>query len=1246
MKGKKGLWNVCPLTLKLKLHSISRKRKEQRTPSLRIGRRVFSVIGFGVVSLMVFCILAANFSQQPISGASSVSIRADKSNKFGYSNTEYSLNFIVTRDGKEYAAFCGESFKDNPSDGVYASETYEPKTQTGRLMKLALAALEDSELYNYYYVPIKFPKPTNSLGYTFTYAGLAHNVLSLVYTGRDDELGKPSSMRAQAVELINRMKAQINSDSAHIITLPSGKKIDLDTDYQLYRLVTPSQVQYVFWVEHRPPMWMKITKQDIDLKRLFPQGDASMEGTTLAVYKDGAVAKDTSGHDAVFTVQNNTLSPSAYLLGQGNYELREMRAGTGYALDSKAYNFSLNDNDATSHNSPSTAKTVINFQNRPIRGGVQIRKCDKELVNGTDNPAMISACSQGDASVEGIKRISASEQASPCATGGSEVCATITTDKHGFAKTSLMALPYGSYEIREVASNATYFNDKKPATIKFTIREDGKMNNIASQWFKNSVFRGGIKIRKCDTEVSSGKPLDGEEENLVCAQGDANVENIHFGIYNKSALPAIIDRDGDGIISDAEKKNPCPNDNKTVCYELWTDKYGFASTPQRVFPVGTYEVREINPNSSYLLEPFNQKRTARILKDGSMIDVSAEPFANKVERGGIKIRKVDTEWFWHNIDKDNEGTQGDSSIAGIRFAIYNMSKLAVSVDPSGQDSGEVIDTGRRSCEPVTIETVRNDDAAQKACAIISTDENGYAATSNTSLPEGRYAIRELPSESNKKYANPSYLYNAKNLRTFSISKDTAKNKEMIDFVSDRKDWFLNKVIRGDVKAYKGDIETQKFYPLGKASFKDTYIAIWNHSKESAWVTGADEADETKDFLGFKNKDFECKTLRRRLMAHAGAAKAGRNNNYEDDFNIKDACLVLRMDQGDRDDLGYFWQSLAKTFPVGRYVWREVDPAGRPKAHKYSNKHGYFLTDAQIDKHYFNIVNIGEKGITGQSGRDGQVAEFKGKLGAVDAAAFNQIRRGDFHFTKRVEDCEDEKLNGNVLPQIAFMVTSKTTGESHILITDKNGYADTAKDWIDNDNIEAGYGHATNVNDRVIANKESCIDGIKRAKGQEKAAEIIRDACRIDEDRLALADPEARVWFGQDEKAALKFGQDTKEAHRAPVDNSKVGALPYDNYLLTELRSSKNQKYKLIHSDISIDKDKSNVNKADLDVGTITNKPCENCSIIEKIIEAPKTGFNKIMAINDGLIGKTAIIAILGAITAAIIIALKRRSFRL
>lgn len=68
--------------------------------------------------------------------------------------------------------------------------------------------------------------------------------------------------------------------------------------------------------------------------------------------------------------------------------------------------------------------------------------------------------------------------------------------------------------------------------------------------------------------------------------------------------------------------------------------------------------------------------------------------------------------------------------------------------------------------------------------------------------------------------------------------------------------------------------------------------------------------------------------------------------------------------------------------------------------------------------------------------DGKIIE----LTAEDQSISNQVIRGDLELVK-VSDGDLSRLTG-----VPFTITSKTTGESHTIVTDRNGYASTSAEW--------------------------------------------------------------------------------------------------------------------------------------------------------------------------------------------------------
>ena len=136
----------------------------------------------------------------------------------------------------------------------------------------------------------------------------------------------------------------------------------------------------------------------------------------------------------------------------------------------------------------------------------------------------------------------------------------------------------------------------------------------------------------------------------------------------------------------------------------------------------------------------------------------------------------------------------------------------------------------------------------------------------------------------------------------------------------------------------------------------------------------------------------------------------------------------------------------------------------------------------------------------------------------------QVKRGDLDFVK-VKDSSMARLAG-----VPFKITSKTTGESHIIVTDANGYANTSSSW----NL-----HTNNTN-----------------RGQS------------DEDG---------IWFEMD-----------REGNKTTKVDNALGALPYDLYVLDEMPCDANKGCRLLEGiEIAVTRDSVTVK-----LGTLTDDAIE------------------------------------------------------
>lgn len=147
----------------------------------------------------------------------------------------------------------------------------------------------------------------------------------------------------------------------------------------------------------------------------------------------------------------------------------------------------------------------------------------------------------------------------------------------------------------------------------------------------------------------------------------------------------------------------------------------------------------------------------------------------------------------------------------------------------------------------------------------------------------------------------------------------------------------------------------------------------------------------------------------------------------------------------------------------------------------------------------------------------------------------QVKRGDIAFNK----VHGEDMTG--LSAVPFKITSKTTGESHIAITDVNGILTTEAS-------ACPHTQNTNANDTALN-----ADGT------------------VDESKLSI---DNGLWFSG-----------SKDAQTA-ADDSK-GALPYDTYTFEELRCSSNDSLNLVKFEATVSRDSYTIDR-----GTVDDNPIE------------------------------------------------------
>lgn len=147
----------------------------------------------------------------------------------------------------------------------------------------------------------------------------------------------------------------------------------------------------------------------------------------------------------------------------------------------------------------------------------------------------------------------------------------------------------------------------------------------------------------------------------------------------------------------------------------------------------------------------------------------------------------------------------------------------------------------------------------------------------------------------------------------------------------------------------------------------------------------------------------------------------------------------------------------------------------------------------------------------------------------------QVKRGDIAFNK----VHGEDMTG--LAGVPFKITSKTTGESHIAITDVNG---------------------------ILTTEASACPHTRNTNGNDAA---LNADGTVDESKLSI---DNGLWFSG-----------SKDAQTA-ADDSK-GALPYDTYSFEELRCAANDSLNIVKFEVTVSRDAYTIDR-----GTVDDNPIE------------------------------------------------------
>ena len=375
-----------------------------------------------------------------------------------------------------------------------------------------------------------------------------------------------------------------------------------------------------------------------------PQGDASLEGISFEIVNNSQNTVVVNGNTAqpgqvamtITTNASGVATTGENALPYGEYTVREVSTN-----DSMLQTFTEEISVTISEDGQMLEYEV---ENEVVRGGIDIEKQDSEM----------GSTPQGNSSFAGISFEVVNRSTNPVVVGGQtyavgDVVMTITTDENGHASTGSDLLPYGTYEVRESATNESMLLTWQGETV--TVRQQDHSVSVTAV---DEVERGGLSVEKQDT-ITGSTP-----------QGDADFEGITFQIINNSRNPVMVE---------GQKYQP-----GEVVKTLVTDSEGKASTADDLLPYGEYILHESATNESMLLTAPDQ--TVLVEDDGMIYEFT---MADEVVRGGVLIEKRD-------LESGLLTPLGGASLDGTLFEITNKSINAVYVNGALYQPGEVCAT--------------------------------------------------------------------------------------------------------------------------------------------------------------------------------------------------------------------------------------------------------------------------------------------------------------------------------------------------------------------------------------------------------------------------------------------------------------------------------------------------------------------------------------------------------------------------
>ncbi|BDF34328.1 hypothetical protein CE91St62_23930 [Lachnospiraceae bacterium] len=389
-------------------------------------------------------------------------------------------------------------------------------------------------------------------------------------------------------------------------------------------------------------------------------------------------------------------------------------------------------------------------------------------------------------------------------------------------------------------------------------------------------------------------------------------------------------------------------------------------------------------------------------------------------------------------------------------------------------------------------------ADNQAVDKLTTDANGYAKSKL--LPSGTYTIKELKAPNGYGLDEEPHGIEIKSGQTTTSNLKDQPQSDPVGTLLGKYD--------GE-KTYSGE----KNLPLGSASLYGAQYSVEYYDGYYDSVADAEASgDPTRKWVLQTDED-----------GYVNLRYADQSFEVHDADGNVTATLPYKVSGDD------FYRAAngAISLPLGTVVIKEIKA---PKGYNLPQPFG-------MDQSFVRQITV-----------DGNI-DIIHSYNTPEQA--EPVFRSDLEFTKAASD------DAHSLANVPFKITSKTTGESHVIVTDENGKASTKASW--NKHTEN-----TNGNDWVMTENADGVQGF--------IAKLL--------DTGKTLDSTSGVWFGQ--------YQDGDETKITDPDDER-GALPYDEYTLEELPCAANDGYQLIKKDFTVSRDNTFNADNTVNLGTLTDQ---------------------------------------------------------